>query len=246
MIPYLPPPVLPTGPFRIQLFSVLLIAGILVARWMFLRRAGRAGFDRGQLHVLFVWMLAAGFVGVYVPALVVSGARGIWSFGGFVGAMLASIVWFWREKFGLRDSLRAIDALAFAAPFACAAGRLGCALAHDHRGLWTHSWIAVRFPEGPRYDLGFLEFLCLLGMACLFLVLDRRRWPAGFWAGLFAVLYSSVRLLLNDLQFEPERFHGWVPGIAFGVCAWAAMAWLLRRRPDRGVLVGRDGMEFSS
>jgi prolipoprotein diacylglyceryltransferase len=48
--------------------------------------------------------------------------------------------------------LRLLDTAAFAVPFAAALGRLGCALAHEHPGRLSKSWLAVRYPGGARYD----------------------------------------------------------------------------------------------
>ena len=37
-------------------------------------------------------------------------------------------------------------------------GRFGCALQHDHLGIPSTYFLAVRFPGGPRFDLGLLRY----------------------------------------------------------------------------------------
>jgi len=109
-------------------------------------------------------------------------------------------------------------------------GRLGCALAHDHRGLFTDSWMAVRFPEGPRYDLGLIELVFLAGLAGAFWVLDRRARPVGFFFGLYGVVYGGFRIWLDTLHIQPMRFYGGAVGVAVGILGWLSCAMLLRNK----------------
>ena len=118
--------------------------------------------------------------------------------------------------------------IAYSLPFAWMLGRLGCALAHDHRGLWSTNWIAVRFPEGARYDLGLVEFLFLIGLAALFRWLDRSGRPAGFFFGLYGVTYGLFRAWLDTLHIQPFRFFGGATAVLIGLAGWAAMAWFAR------------------
>ena len=96
-------------------------------------------------------------------------------------------------------------------------GRVGCALVHDHKGLFTHSWIAVRFPEGARFDLGLIECLFLAALSALFLWLDRRPRPVGFYFGLFWLCYGLFRVLLDTLHVQPWRFYGGLAGFVLGL-----------------------------
>jgi phosphatidylglycerol:prolipoprotein diacylglycerol transferase len=120
-------------------------------------------------------------------------------------------------------------------------GRLGCALAHDHRGLASTSWIAVRFPEGPRYDLGLVEFLFLIGMVIAFRILDRHPRPVGFFFGLYGVVYGGFRIWLDTLHLQPLRFYGGAIGVAIGLLGLAAMWRFNRPRvPEMDVTTSAD------
>ena len=110
------------------------------------------------------------------------------------------------------DMLRFADCLIFALPFTLAVGRAGCALQHDHVGIASSHWLAVAFPSGPAFDLGLLECLYTAAIAGVFVVLDRRRWPDGFFIGLFFALYGPIRFALDALRTGDARYFGWTPG----------------------------------
>jgi phosphatidylglycerol:prolipoprotein diacylglycerol transferase len=77
----------------------------------------------------------------------------------------------------------------------------------------------VRFPDGPHFDLGLLELLYTIVLAALFLLLDRRPRPTGFFVGLFFTLYGPVRFALDTLRTGDERYLGWTPGQYASVAA---------------------------
>jgi phosphatidylglycerol:prolipoprotein diacylglycerol transferase len=110
------------------------------------------------------------------------------------------------------EMLRFVDCLLYALPFTLAVGRLGCALQHDHPGVSSDHWLAVAFPDGPRFDLGLLEFFYTSAMAACFHLLGRRRRPDGFYIGLFFAAYGPVRFVLDSLRVSEARYFGWTPG----------------------------------
>ena len=220
MIPYFEQPRLDLGPLHFSAFGVLWIGAILVARFIIMHRATRAGFDPVPISQLLVWLLIGGLVGAHVeksivsdlsgflaePASIFTRYRGMASFGGLGGGLAAAILWArWR---GLTPgkTLLLLDVAAYSLPFGWLVGRLGCALAHDHRGLSTNSWIAVRFPEGPRFDLGVIEFLYLIALSTLFYLAGRRPRRVGLYFGLFGLLYGGFRVWLDTLHVQPFRF----------------------------------------
>jgi len=158
---------------------------------------------------------------------------------------------------------RYLEAIAFAFPFGWAIGRLGCTLAHDHPGTITRFPLGVSLatPEAREYirysyeaagrlaalpdgtvlssmayhDLGWYEFLyTLLFIIPLFLLLDRRRRPTGFYPALFILLYAPVRFAFDFLRVSDARYLGLTPGQYGAVFAVAAVLLLWRRGiPDR-------------
>jgi len=58
-------------------------------------------------------------------------------------------------------------------------GRLGCTTAHDHPGRHTGFLLAVRYPDGPRFDLGLYEFVFTLILTIVLFRYARHPRPAG-------------------------------------------------------------------
>jgi phosphatidylglycerol---prolipoprotein diacylglyceryl transferase len=192
VIPYVPAPFLQLGPMRLPAFGILLAVAILWARWLILGRAQRKGIPRDAMWRMCVLMLVAGLTGAHLVKSILPDvdrflafpwlalrSGGIASLGGLGGGLLGGIMYSKLRGASVRETLAKLDVIAFALPSAWMFGRLGCALVHDHRGLFTTSWIAVQFPERPRYDLGLIEFLFLIGLASFFFALDRRWIRAG-------------------------------------------------------------------
>jgi len=250
LFPYIEHPTLDLGFYRLQAFPVLVGAAIVLQFQIVMRRAPRFGIDRATTSSLTGWAIFLGLLGahlfdlfVYYPDRFIANPleilmpwRGISSFGGMLGG-LGGLVWVMhRRALSGRDRLRFVDCLMFGLPFTLALGRLGCALQHDHLGVSSEHWLAVRFPDGPRFDLGLLEFLYVSSMALVFLAADRRRWPDGFFIGLFFALYGPVRFAMDALRVGDVRYLGWTPGQYLAVLATLIGVGILiavfRRRPE--------------
>ncbi len=247
MIPYFPEPALQLGRFRVTAFGVLLVLAVYVGGRTMLRRAHRMGIGLDDMFQFCFYILAAGLVGAHLakilmenlpgvladPSILVRNG-GIRSLGGLSGGFLGALVWCRVRKLSLFETMRRLDIVAYALPLAWMFGRLGCALAHDHRGLFTDSWIAVTFPEGSRYDLGLIEFVFLAGLALAFWILDRWPRPVGFFFGLYGVVYGGFRIWLDTLHIQPMRFYGGVVGVVIGILGWAVMSGR-RDREERSI-----------
>jgi phosphatidylglycerol:prolipoprotein diacylglycerol transferase len=131
------------------------------------------------------------------PLLLLRLWEGLSSFGGFVGAFVGAFAWRLHYKARL---LPYADIVASSFPVSMALGRLGCAVAHDHPGLHSEFFLAVRYPDGGRHDLGFYEFLLMVPLAVTFLVLRRKPRPWGFFGGLLCTLYAPIRFGLDFLR----------------------------------------------
>jgi phosphatidylglycerol---prolipoprotein diacylglyceryl transferase len=74
-------------------------------------------------------------------------------------------------------------------------------LVHDHIGRPSGLPLAIRFPDGPRHDLGFYELL-YTGLVLLptVLVLVRRPHRPGTILASLALLYAPARFLGDFLR----------------------------------------------
>jgi phosphatidylglycerol---prolipoprotein diacylglyceryl transferase len=214
--------------FTLALVAIALAVGYLIA----VRRAQRSGIDREQFSRLGLWVILAALIGAHLakfvytgfqlvliePAVLFNILNGHASFGSFIGGFIGAVAFLWLHKVPYRDQFRYADAACFALPFSWWIGRVGCYLVHDHPGIRTTSFLGVRYPGGTRYDLGLLEVLFLLALAGVFLLLDRKPRPRGFYYVAFLLTYGTFRFFLDRLHVDPPRYGGWsVDEIAGGI-----------------------------
>jgi len=158
------------------------------------------------------------------------------SFGGFAGALLGLTVYYARSR---RSWLPTADILVQALVIGWVFGRLGCTLVHDHIGRPSDFPLAIRFPDGPRHDLGLYELLYTIAVLVpAVFILNRRPRPPGTSVAVLALLYAPVRFMLDflrqtDLPGADPRYLG-LTMAQYGciVLAGIGLALLVRiRRP---------------
>jgi len=222
VIPYVEVTMLRLGPVTIPVFLSLLVTAVAVASAIIILRGRRHGMAYEHTEGLCLCAALCGYAGGHLfryaydfdrliqllqdPRHILSG--GIASFGGFFGGIAGAYGFFWLRKVKAEERLKLLDLAGFALPFSWVFGRIGCSLVHDHPGLRTTSWLGVKFPGGTYYDLGLLEVFFLILLGALFLLLDRKERPTGFYFGLFFLLYGIFRLGLDQLHVDPPRYLG--------------------------------------
>jgi phosphatidylglycerol:prolipoprotein diacylglycerol transferase len=267
-LPYIPPPEYHLWRIPIHGFGLLVATGIIVGNAIARRRARKTGLDERKYEAVVFWTVGVGLVMshmldtiFYHPDVLRQNLlelfmvwNGLSSFGGFIGAALAFTVYTRRAKL---DAWRYADAICYGLPVGWLFGRLGCSVVHDHPGRPSHSPLAVgpgaAWPDGPRFDLGLLEFMLTpLLIAAVLLVgylRDRsvaaaggaeapRSWvhKRGAIVATLAGAYAPIRFGLDFLRVGPPlgdpRYGGLTPAqwaclglLAFAV--WVAV------RPDR-------------
>ncbi|MGH0029408.1 MAG: prolipoprotein diacylglyceryl transferase [Myxococcota bacterium] len=222
MLPYVEAPSLALGPVELNAFPVLVAVATVVGFEVCVRRAPALGFDRDEAGRILVWTIAGGFVSSHLVAIAITDPAAYWneplrflrlwegmsSMGGVLGGIAVGVFAMRRAGMDGEAMLRFVDGVAFAFPFAWIFGRAACALAHDHPGIASDHFLAVAFPDGPRFDLGLLELFFTLGIAALFAGLARRPRPSPFYLGLFFTLYGPVRFGLDTLRVADTRWAG--------------------------------------
>ena len=220
MLPYLSAPAIRIGEIGFDLSGILAGAGVLIGHFAFLRNAQSFGFERGKASRLSFFLMIGGLIGALLFSIWVNGRQissladwrtrppAISSLGAISGATLVALGWSLRNRLTLVESMRWLDAAALAFPAAWLLVRAACILQHDHPGIRTDGWFAVPYPDWPRYDLAFLEFLFLIPVVIGFELFRRRPLPAGAFAILLLVLYGGLRLLIEPLRVDPVRYWG--------------------------------------
>lgn len=254
VIPWFEFPKLSLGPFTIQSFGVLSAAGILLAVTLAARAARGMGEDPQVVLDYSVVGVLAGVVGghlvhlfFYHPEELDSPWRifqiweGLSSMGGLLGAIVAAAIWFRWKKVRFHDHA---DALALGMAPGWGVARVGCFTVHDHPGVKTDFFLAVRFPDGPRHDLGLYEAIVLFAIGGLLWFLHRRGLLRGRLLAVLAVTYGVARFLLDflrarDVPYADARHLGltfaqWFCFALFAYAAWAFVRFRPARLPASG------------
>jgi phosphatidylglycerol:prolipoprotein diacylglycerol transferase len=251
------PRLLTTPFFTIHTFGVLLATAYLVALWWLVRGARRSNVDPDAVMSLGVWAIIGALVGAKLLLIFRSIGQGetewdLWSFmtsagdfyGGFVGGLIASALFFWRHP-DVRFWVVA-DLAAPAIALGQAIGRIGCFMAGDDYGTPTHVAWAVTFTDPDAAQIGgaplgvplhpvqlYESAVCLVLFA--FLVwLSRRRHRPGAIILAYTFLYAVARFGLEFLRGDADRgfvLHGFLSTsqfIAILLVAAVAIIWTVR------------------
>ncbi len=148
------------GPFTVYPFGILVGMAILIGTWVAQNRAEQLGLNPKAFSELIIWLFIGGFSMAHVVSVVfyfperlkenplelLMFWRGISSFGGFFGGVLA--IWIYTKKYKM-PLWTTLDALAFGMTVAWIFGRMGCTVAFDHPGKPTHFFLAFKNPPYP-------------------------------------------------------------------------------------------------
>jgi phosphatidylglycerol:prolipoprotein diacylglycerol transferase len=245
MIPQLAQPSLRLGPVTIHAFGVLVACAVLVGASIVNRRATSVGLRREAVGRFLSWTLVGGFAGahlvdrlVYFPRETLQDPLSllrVWeslsSFGGFLGGTIGALAFLRRTPGRAWDY---VDSLAYAFPFGWTFGRAGCFVAFDHPGRPTTFLLGEVYRDGVvRHNLGLDEAIYSAMIAVLFSSLGRRPRRAGFFLGLFMIVYAPFRFGVDSLRIVDVRYAGFTPG-PYGSVALAlgGLAILAGRRHD--------------
>ncbi len=211
MLPFIELTSIPLGPLPIQPFGVLVATGVLVGTAIGAKYAVRHRYDEDALRYLGMRCVVVGIIMAHPidvllytpgkvaedPLVIVRFWEGISSYGGILGATMA--FFFYAQKINV-NRLRYGDAVVYGFVPGFTFGRIGCATAHDHLGVQTDFFLAVKLPPLDRcpdlsiadaankmgcqnwrlpdgtanvtaHDLGLYEvFICSALFLCLFLI----------------------------------------------------------------------------
>ena len=244
MIPYFEQPSFTLGPISIYPFGILIGAGILITFLIIRKCSNSLGLNVEISEKLFLWILVASFLMAHIierlvyfpletlnnPLSMLKVWDGTSSFGGFLGAAMAIIIFF--HFAGIRsERWQYLDVIAYAFPTGWFLGRTGCFLAFDHPGTPTSFFIGQTYTDGiVRHNLGLEEALFIFFVATVFLFLGRNKIrPTGFFSGLLCVIYAPVRFLLDFLRIEDATYLGLTPGQYGSLIILLFGIWILRR-----------------
>ncbi len=240
MLPHINiPPLKLFGPIEIHAFGVLVAIAVLLGFSLGKRRAAKVGLDPNVCASGMTWGIFIGFiVAHWVSAVFYFPERvsddpwyllkfwdGISSFGGFIGGILGTYLYFRRMKVSYLDYA---EAIIFGLVPGWAVGRLACTIAFDHPGLPTDFILGMMDDQGVvRHNLGLYEMLAALFLTGLLYLLKNVRPFRGFHLALVMVLYAPVRFMWDSLRIADRTYLGFTPGQYFAILmAVAAAGWM--------------------
>lgn len=248
MIPYFDGHLFDIGSVPIHMFGVLVAIGVILGDRIVVNRGVQRGMDAKDVKFLNARIVIWGFVVAHWvsvvfyfperikqnPLILLNFWAGLSSFGGFLGALLAFVYYTRKEKI---PALPYADAVALGLAVGWIFGRTGCFTAHDHPGLHTSFFLAVRYPDGPRHDLGLYELLFTIVMTAILFVYAKTPRVPGRIIGLFATMYAPVRFGLDflrarDVERPDERYGNLTPAQWACLATLAVGAWLLTRKGE--------------
>ena len=222
------------GTVPIHMFGVLVALGVIIGDRIVVMQGRKRGLDPNDVKYMNARIVIGGFIVAhlvsvifYYPERILEDWKvlfnpfaGLSSFGGFLGAFLAFL--YFTKKADI-PRLAYADSVALGLSVGWIFGRTGCFTAHDHPGRHTSFFLAVRYPEGARHDLGFYELLFTIVMTAILFAYNRKPRPPGRIIALAALMYAPVRFALDflratDVTRPDERYLGLTPA------QWACLA----------------------
>jgi phosphatidylglycerol:prolipoprotein diacylglycerol transferase len=262
------PRLLTTPFFTIHTFGALLAASYIAAFWWLTREGRRQRLDVEALSSLALWSIGGAIIGAKALLLLrslpeflsASGAEAFASilasagdfYGGFIGAVLAALLFFRRHRQLL--FWQAADICAPAIALGQAIGRVGCLMAGDDYGRTATVPWAVTFSD-PRaasiagVPLGvplhpvqaYESIVCLFLFIFLVRLLRRKRFD-GEVILTYTFVYATARFVLEFFRGDADRGFviGWLSTSQFIAAILGPLVlalFIVRRRPRTSAAV---------
>ena len=256
------PRLLTTPYFTIHTFGVLLAAAYAAAFWWLLREGRREQVDVDELSSLAFWAIAGAIIGakVLMVARDMPSPGDVFSlslltsagdfYGGFIGALVASAIFFSRHP-GL-PFWKTADMCAPAIALGQAIGRLGCLMAGDDYGRPAQLPWAVTFTDPEAATIGgaplgvplhpvqvYESLVCAVLFVVLVRLLRRKRFD-GEAILAYTALYAVARFVLEFFRGDADRGFviGWMStsqfiAVLLGPAALALFIARSRRRDSK-------------
>ena len=256
------PRLLTTPLFTLHTFGLLLASAYVAAFWWLIREGRRHRLDVDALSSLGFWAIGSAIIGAkalmilrdfpeYAArpselfSLSVLASAGDF-YGGFIGALVASAIFFSRHP--ELPFWRAADLCGPAVALGQAIGRVGCLMAGDDYGAPTQLPWAVTFtdPDAARiggaplgvglHPVQLYESLVCLALFAVLVRLSRRKRFDGEVILAYTLLYAIARFILEFFRGDVDR--GFVFGGALSTSQFIALMlgpaaialWFVRRR----------------
>jgi phosphatidylglycerol---prolipoprotein diacylglyceryl transferase len=210
------PTLVKIGSITISSWGVMVAIAFLVAYMVSEFEFKRKGIDRSLLPPLFIASVIGGLVGAKILFLMENVslsefldqptgylASGFTFLGGFLGALLLSLLIIWRKK---ASFWLIADATIPAIAIGYGIGRIGCFLVGDDYGVPSNLPFAMAFPDGAVpttvkvHPTQIYESLIMLGVFLILWKLRKITAPIGWLASVGFILLGLERFLIEFIR----------------------------------------------
>jgi phosphatidylglycerol:prolipoprotein diacylglycerol transferase len=217
--------------FVLHTFGVFLAAAYLAALWWLLRSARREGLPTDSISGLGLWIIVGAVLGAKALMVVrfyqdyITNPGSLWSlatlqsagdfYGGFIGAILAALIYFKRHP--ELPAWKTADISAPAIALGQAIGRIGCFMAGDDYGRPTDLPWAVTFHHPDAAEIGgaplgvplhpvqlYDSVICLILFFFLVRLARKKRFDGEIILA-YSCLYAVARFFLEYLRGDADR-----------------------------------------
>ncbi|MBU1180034.1 prolipoprotein diacylglyceryl transferase [Patescibacteria group bacterium] len=232
MIPYLHLEYFQLGPIKLYTWGFFVSFGFLIALAVLIKKhpKEKEHFTNLLLYILIGAMAGARLAySLFYTSDLSTGLKNIYkiwdggmsSFGGFFGGFLAVLLY---AHFKKLDLYKTAQKLAFVLPLGLAIGRIGCFLINDHPGIKTiASPLSLAYPDGPRFDLGYLLMLFNI-LIFIYFVLRRKK---GLFLEKYLLIYGIGRFFLDFLRIGEPKYAGLIPSQYGSILLLAILVYLI-------------------
>jgi phosphatidylglycerol:prolipoprotein diacylglycerol transferase len=249
------PRLITTPYFTLFTFGLFLAAAYFMALWWLMRSVRRAGMNVERAQGLGLWVIIGAILGAKALMVIrslpdyLANPSDFWSlatlqsagdfFGGFIGALIAAMIFFVRHPEIPRWHMADLCAPSIA--IGQAIGRIGCFMAGDDYGSPTQLPWAVVFRDPVATEIGgtpldiplhpvqLYESLTCLTLFFFLIWLLRRKSFHGEIILAYSMIYAVARFLLEYLRGDADR--GFVFGNLLSTSQFIAVVVLLISLP---------------
>jgi len=227
------PSILKIGGLHVYSYGLMLFISFVVGVAVVERRAKRFGVEPKKVTDLALWVLLAVVIGsrlfyvafhwnefsgdiIGIVAFWRGGLAGLMFYGGFIGAVIAGLVFVRVNRLPL---LRMMDAVAPALVLGEGFTRIGCFLNGCCFGKPTASFLGMKFPLNspagatfPGQAIHPTQLYSSLAGFLLFalaLWLERRQLKPGVISAAMLILYSLFRFLIDFVRYYEDAANYW-------------------------------------
>jgi phosphatidylglycerol:prolipoprotein diacylglycerol transferase len=251
------PVLIEIGSFTIRWYGVMIATAALVGLWLAGREGVRKGLEEQKVQNLALFVIVGGIIGARIYYVLFSDLSyflaeplsllafwqgGLAIHGAIIGGTLVGIWFTWRGKIPFWKSA---DTLTPSLILGQAIGRIGCFFNGDAHGYPTtlpwglvyaqESHAGQMFPGQPLHPTQLYELAFNLGIFLVLWKLRKNDFFDGFLFLLYVILYSSIRIFVEQFRADKLTYFGNVSaaqtlGIAAILISFGMIIVLLRRR----------------